>query len=138
MSIRARCVFGAILVLLVAAPVVRSPAEDSFPLSTYPMFSLARPELTTVSSAVGYDRAGTRLRLSPQVVGGTREVIQAAGTIAQAIGAGTAGALCREVLTAAAGAVAVVEIVTETYDVVAYFDGDEEARQRIVHARCAP
>lgn len=122
--------------LLVAAPVLRSPADDSFPLSTYPMFSLARPAETTVSSAVGYDQSDNRLTLSPRVVGGTGEVIQAAGTVIQAINAGTSDALCREVLAKASEDVVTIEIVTETYDVVAYFDGDEDPVQRTVHARC--
>ncbi len=124
------------MVLAVAAPVVRSPADDSFPLSTYPMFSTARPQETTVSSAAGYDAAGERLTLSPAVVGGTREVIQAAGTVAQAIGSGSADELCREVLANAPAEVVAIEIVTETYDVIAYFDGDETPRQQTVHARC--
>jgi hypothetical protein len=136
MQKRVRCALGAAIVLLAAAPVVRSPAEDSFPLSTYPMFSLARPQETTVNSAAGFDAAGTRVRLSPRVVGGTVEVIQAAGTIVQAIGAGTTADLCREVLAEAPAEVVAVEIVTETYDVIDYFDGDETPRERTVHARC--
>jgi hypothetical protein len=132
----ARCGFAAIVVLLVAGPVVRSPGNDSFPLSTYPMFSLARPQQTTVSSAAGYDAAGTRITLPPSVVGGTREVIQAAGTVAQAIGSGSSAELCREVLDKADTRVVAVEIVTETYDVIAYFDGEEEPVSRTVHARC--
>lgn len=134
---RARCLFGVLVVLLVAAPAVRSPSADSFPLSTYPMFSLARPAETTVSSAIGFDRAGERITLSPGVIGGTAEVIQAAATVSQAIRAGTTDALCGEILAKApAGAVA-VEVVTETYDVVGYFDGDEEPIRATVHARCA-
>jgi len=136
MTNRARCLFAAVLVLSVAAPVLRSPASDSFPLSTYPMFSLARPAETTVNSAVAYDSADARLTLSPRVVGGSVEVIQAAGTLAQAINAGTADALCREVLANAPDRVVTIEIVTETYDVVAYFDGDEDPLRRTVHARC--
>lgn len=132
----ARCGFAALVVLLVAAPVVRSPADDSFPLSTYPMFSLARPQETTVSSAAGYDSAGQRITLAPTVVGGTREVIQAAGTVIQAIRSQSTDELCREVLAQADAEVVAVEIVTETYDVIAYFDGQEEPLQRTVHARC--
>ncbi len=132
----ARYGFAALMVVLVAAPVIKSPADDGFPLSTYPMFSRARPQETTVSSAAGYDAAGNRLTLSPTVVGGTREVIQAAGTVVQAIGTGSTEALCHEVLANAADQVVAVEIVTETYDVIAYFDGSEEPLQRTVHARC--
>ena len=39
-------------------------------------------------------------------------------------------------LAEAPGAVVAVEIVTETYDVIAYFDGDREPLARTVHARC--
>jgi hypothetical protein len=136
MKNRVRCAFGVLIVALVAYPALRSPADDSFPLSTYPMFSLARPAETTVSSAAGFDAAGQRVTLSPRVVGGTAEVIQAAGTIGQAISAGSTEALCSEVLAKAPHAVVAVEIVTETYDVVGYFDGDEAPIRRTVHARC--
>lgn len=123
------------MVLAVAAPVLGSPFRDSFPLSTYPMFSVARPQQATVNSAVGFDTAGDELTLRPIDIGGTREVIQAAATVSRAISRGEAEDLCREVLTNVPTA-AVIEIVTETYDVIAYFDENEEPLQRIVHARC--
>lgn len=123
------------MVLAVAAPVLGSPFRDSFPLSTYPMFSVARPQQATVNSAVGFDTAGDELTLRPIDIGGTREVIQAAATVSRAISRGEAEDLCREVLTNVPTA-AVIEIVTETYDVIAYFAESEEPLQRIVHARC--
>ncbi|MDH3606542.1 MAG: hypothetical protein OER12_06070, partial [Acidimicrobiia bacterium] len=58
-----------------------------------------------------------------------------AATVSRAISRGEAEDLCREVLTNVPAA-AVIEIVTETYDVIAYFDESEEPLQRIVHARC--
>lgn len=121
-----------------AAPVVRAPSNDSFPLSTYPMFSLARPRQTTVSSAVAYDASANRLTLSPSVVGGTGEVIQAAGTVVQAINSGTAQQLCQELLADTPIEVVAVEIVTETYDVIDYFDGNEDPLASVLHARCEP
>ena len=136
MKNRARCAFGVLLLALTAYPALRSPADDSFPLSTYPMFSTARPAETSVSSAVGFDSTDQRITLSPRIVGGTLEVIQAAGTIAQAIRSGSTANLCDEVLAKAPAAVVAVEIVTETYDVVGYFDGADDPSQRTVHARC--
>ena len=136
MQNRARCVFALVVLALVAAPLLRAPSNDSFPLSTYPMFSVARPAETSVSTAVGWSADGERVTLSPRIIGGTAEVIQAAGTIAQAIGSGTTDALCSEVLAKAPDRVAAVEVVTETYDVVAYFDGAEDPIRRTVHARC--
>lgn len=125
------------IVIAVAFPVLGSPFRDSFPLSTYPMFSVARPQQATVNSAVGFDAAGNELTLRPLDIGGTREVIQAAATISRAISRGETDALCREILENVPDAT-LIEIVTETYDVVAYFDDDEAPLQRIVHARCFP
>ena len=130
------CGFALILVLAVAAPILGPPGEDSFPLSTYPMFSRARAQVTSLSTAAGFDAGGERLDLSPTVIGGTREVIQASTTVAREVAAGTGERFCREVLGRAPDDVAVIEIVTETYDVVAYFDGDTRPQERDVHARC--
>ena len=136
MKNRARCAFAVLMVALVAYPALRSPADDSFPLSTYPMFSLARPAETSVNTAVGFDASARRVTLSPRIIGGTVEVIQAAGTVAQAIRSGETFELCQEVLDKAPPSVVAVEIVTETYDVVGYFDGDEDPISRTVHTRC--
>ena len=136
MKNRARCAFSVLLLALAAYPALRSPSADSFPLSTYPMFSVARPAETSVSSAIGFDAEDRRVTLSPRIVGGTLEVIQAAGTIAQAIRTGGTEDLCIEVLDKAPPTVVAVEIVTETYDVVGYFDGEKEPIERNVHARC--
>lgn len=125
------------MVAAVAAPILSPPEDDGFPLSTYPMFSRARSQVTSVSTAVGYGEGGERLGLSPTVIGGTREVIQASTTVAQEVAAGTVEEFCREVLSRAPGEVTAVEIVTETYDVIAYFDGATDPQQRDVHARCA-
>lgn len=124
------------MVVAVAAPILGPPEEDGFPLSTYPMFSRARAQVTSLSTAVGYGPGGDRIDLSPSVIGGTREVIQASTTVAREVAAGTADTFCEEVLGRAPTDIAVVEIVTETYDVLEYFDGAEEPQQRDVHARC--
>lgn len=135
MTRTARCVISAAVVVAVAFPVLGSPFRDSFPLSTYPMFSVARPQQAAVNSAVGFDTTGGEITLRPLDIGGTREVIQAAATISRAISRGEAEDLCKEVLRKVPGAT-VIEIVTETYDVIAYFDDDQVPLQRVVHARC--
>lgn len=132
------CSFALLIALATLAPILGPPEDDGFPLSTYPMFSRPRAQVTSLSTAVGYRTDGERLELSPTVIGGTREVIQASTTVAQEIAAGTGDRFCREVLDRAPQDVATVEIVTETYDVVAYFDGTTEPQQRAVHARCTP
>lgn len=45
---------------LVLSPLLRHPDEDSFPLSTFPMFSHERPRRMTLTHAVGVDAQGER------------------------------------------------------------------------------
>lgn len=62
-----RALFGVAVVLATASPLLRNPAQDSYPLSTYPMFArtLQSPQLTF---ADGLTRAGSARRLPPELV----------------------------------------------------------------------
>ena len=62
--------------------------EDSFPLSTFPMFSHERPRRMTVMHAVGVDAAGERTPLSPRVSAATSEPLQSLRTLELAVQAG--------------------------------------------------
>jgi hypothetical protein len=78
-----------------------------------------------------------RQRLSPQVVGGTDEIVLAAVTVSKAIEEGPAGLarLCREV----AGRVdeaGTIEIVTERHDAVTLLQDDADPMDVEVHHRC--
>ena len=81
-----------------------------------------------------------RKRLSPHEIGGTDQVIQAAATVSRAVRTGEADALCAEVLerlgddTDDGGPR--LEVVSERYDTVAWFGGDETPVERTVHASC--
>lgn len=137
MGTRRRQVIAMAAVALVAALVWPATADrDSFPLSNYPMFAAARPAETTFRTAVGVDASGDVVRLSPRQIGGTDQVIQAAATIRRAIENGTADEVCAEIARRHDGAAVTVEIVTERYDTIAWFDGDTEPIERRVHARC--
>ncbi|WP_437736117.1 hypothetical protein [Sorangium sp. So ce1335] len=84
-------------VLLMLAPLFRRPPVDSFPLSTYLMFSRGRRDAsTTVERAVGVDARGGRRPIPSRLVG-SEEVLQAKATLAHSIrqGASAARALCR-------------------------------------------
>ncbi|MGK3995904.1 hypothetical protein [Sorangium sp. So ce1024] len=131
------------LVLLMLAPMFRRPPVDSFPLSTYPMFSWGRRDArTTVERAVGVDARGGRRPIPPRLVG-SEEVLQARATLAQSIrqGARAARALCRGIASRVAGQpghadIVKVEIRTDTFDAIAFFDGHETPLDSKLHATC--
>ena len=146
MSARERAfVYAVSLVLLGAtlSPLARHPDDDSFPLSTYPMFSRERPREIVMVHAVGVDAAGERTPLRPMISAGNREVLQSMATLQQAVGGGRARQHCQQIAArvradASLAGVREVEIATDTFDSVAYFaEGRTEPLARAVHARCA-
>ena len=114
--------------------------RDSLPLSTFPMFSADIDSTQSVATAAGVTAAGTPRRLTPELIATTSVVNQAVAVVGDAITSGRADALCADI----AGRVArdgppdavAVEVVTETYDAPAWFDGDRQPVARQVHARC--
>ena len=130
---------------VLAVLAVLSPAlheRDSYPLSTYPMFSHDRGRVATIPTAVGYRADGARVRLSPDLVAGGIEVIHAAVTVDESVRRGDTPALCAEIAARVARAasrrdVVRVEVVSETHDVIAWFDGAGEPSAVTVHASCA-
>ena len=127
-------------VALVLSPVLRPGQPDSYPLSTYPMFSDDLGRESALPTAVGVTADGTIRRLSPELISGGYEPIRAFATVDSSISVGDTGALCSEIaqrVTAHRSTdVVAIEVVTEVHDVVAWFDGHKEPFQRIVHARC--
>jgi hypothetical protein len=117
------------------APVVLD--RDSFPLSTYPMYSRARPSEVAIVTAVGIDADGGEHRLSLGVIGASDDPLVVAGELRAAIADGRAPQRCADIAARVAPADAVaVEVVTERRDVVAHVRGDPSLRDRTVHARC--
>jgi hypothetical protein len=111
--------------------------KDSFPLSNYPMFSYDRGRVNALDTAVGITAAGEQERLTPEVIAGGYEVIHAARTVSKAIRSGDAPALCAEIAARSGDDDIVrIEVVTETYDTIRWFDGDETPVDRVVHASC--
>lgn len=128
---------GLALVAVLALPLLLGTRYDSFPLSTYPMFAGERDRVTSIATVVAVD-GDTTARLSSRLIGGTDEPMLAAETVVHAIRDGAADRLCREV-AARAGADhtgRILEVVTERYDTVAWFDGVRKPVARTVHARC--
>jgi len=145
---RSRTRVWAVAVTVVAAvavliPLVRDPGNDSFPLSTYPMFTSTREPVATIDVVAGVSAAGTDERLSPELIAGTDEVIQAAALVGRAVRAGPAGTarLCRDVAArvaegSAGGDLVDIEVRTDAYDTVAWFRGQREPLQSRMHAHC--
>ncbi|MEM9195840.1 MAG: hypothetical protein AAGF12_42130 [Myxococcota bacterium] len=125
-------------------PAFRDPPRDSFPLSDYPMFSAGRTDPTLVLSHVlGVDDEGNRTPIPPRVSAGTFEVLQSLVMIRQAVHSGLALTFCAEVAERVRDSsseelrrVERLEVVTSTFDSVAYFESDGTPTSRVVHARC--
>lgn len=131
-----------ILVALVISPALRDPPVDSFPLSDYPMFSHGRPSPEmTLTHAHGVSEDGARQALSPLVSSGNREVLQSMMTIGNEVHAGRSVPFCREVAQRVAAEpdlahIAYVELLTSTFDSIAYFEEGPEPLHRELHHRC--
>jgi hypothetical protein len=120
-------------------PLVRSPGDDGFPLSTYPMFAVPRESRVTLSYAYGTTASGERRTLSPDALG-TREVLQALVTVELAVARGPSAALplCSDIAHYVRNSdIAIVHIATATFDALAYFTDDARTgTDEVEHARC--
>lgn len=134
--------FGTGLVAAVAAPGLRDPSDDGYPLSTYPMF--ARPRGKPLLNFIeGVDARGEPVRLPPELVA-NQEVMQAAATVRRAVQAGARGMLrlCERVAERVAvderfHAVVEVRIVAARFDPVRYFTVSAEPESRNVRVSCS-
>lgn len=144
--VRGRTLAYGVLLAAIAAvlvPPLWPPPADSYPLSTYPMFSIDRGAVSAVATVVGVDGAGEEQRLSPGLIGGTDEPMLAVATAGRAA-RGTPveqRRLCEQV----AGRVArsgrdelvAVRLQVEEHDSVAHVTGDEVAPRSVrVLATC--
>jgi hypothetical protein len=127
--------FGSVLTLgFLLWPALHPSELDSLPISNYPMFAHRREAVSQFDFAVLDVPFGGQRRLSAAEVGGSGEPVQAAMTLRQAIEGGAVLELCREL--AATVDEGVVQVVTATYDAVAWFRGDHRPRTRLVHVEC--
>lgn len=120
--------WGLGLVLLSIWPVFRVPPVDSYPLSTYPMFSQRRGQ-PRLYRMLTLDDRGTQAPLPPRLVANS-EALQAAATIRRAVdgGKGAQKALCSEVAARVSrdpdlSHVRRLRIQAVQYDPIDYFTG---------------
>jgi hypothetical protein len=129
-------------------PLVRRPLVDSFPHSTYPMFSQNLQPVSDVDLAIGIDTVGNLVTLNPDLIADTGEVIVAGSIVRQAVRSGDSATanLCESVARnvlddrseegPAIETVTSIEIRTHTYDAVKWFAGDTTPLDVIVHTSC--
>ncbi len=127
------------MIVVVIAVVPLAMDRDSFPLSTYPMFSSRRSSTESVDTAILVDESGGTTRLDPSDIAGTDEVILAAVTVSDALRDATAHLLCDEIVDRVADRMpsgAQVRVVTETYEAIGWYRGDRTPLSTVVHAEC--
>jgi hypothetical protein len=129
---RAAALLAAAVVL---SPLLRSPTDDTYPLSTYPMFASDRGAVHQMATAVEIEADGSASRLSPDLIAGTDEVVLASVTVTRAIQRGESAELCEEIAERA-GASRIIEVRTELIDVVALVADDAPPISFVVQARC--
>ena len=131
---------GAALVLLLLWPLVHG--RDGFPLSTYPMFSSPRDTHAKIAHVVGRSADGSAAPLRPALLG-TAEIMQASQIARNAAKNGQRAAdLCARV-AARVGAsdddanIVSIEVRTDEFDAIAYWNGVRKPTKSNVHARCS-
>ena len=130
------------LVAIVIWPVVRRPPRDSFPHSTYPMFSENRAPVADIEVVVGRTLDGRDITLSPELIAGTEEVIVAGSLVRTSVrrGPDAASDLCHDVAQRIAGQgppdVDEVVVRTDRHDAIAWFQGDRAPLERTIHSSC--
>lgn len=132
--------FSIAVIIAILSPVFGDPRADSFPLSTYPMFSGRQSSEVEITHVVGFTADGDRVTLAPEALG-TDEVVQAFETSRQAVARGQTESqdLCEDAAEWGSShrqeAVSFA-LVTDSFDAIEYFDGDDSPRATTVHAEC--
>jgi hypothetical protein len=133
-----------VLLSAVVSPALRDPEDDSFPLSTYPMFARHRTRVTRINAALALRSDGTETTLSPLLIG-SPETMQAIRILNKSVRAGgeSARALCRAIASRVAesadpefAGTRRIALVSEEIDVIEYASGVRAPRDRRVHTRC--
>ncbi len=131
--------WGMGLVLLSAWPALRDPPVDSYPLSTYPMFSRPRGQ-PLLHQVVAVDRTGEERVLPPRLVANA-ETLQASAALRQAVATGQLARLCREIATRVASdpefpGAKRLDVRAVRYNPISYFvDGPLPIESKRLH-RC--
>jgi hypothetical protein len=124
-------IFSVVVIAATLSPVLRRPTQDSFPLSTYPMFAGVR-KTAWLDVIVGFDAAGNEQKIPPRLVANA-EVMQASETIYLAVRRRRAPQLCHEVAARVASDPAFAHVVRlevqrRKFDPLTYFTSPPDER----------
>lgn len=135
---------SALLLGATAYPAFLPPRQDGFPLSTYPMFTTAKPARVAVMSALALGDHEFEVTLAPSYVANA-EAMQALSTLRKSVAAGRRSAreLCEQIAARVAAKAEPeladarhVALVTQEHDSVRFLSGDTAPLSRKVHVRC--
>ena len=132
-----RAIGLAIVVVIGVLPVALD--RDSYPLSTYPMFSSRRTAIEPVHTAVARGEDGSIRRLTPTQISGNDEVIIAAQLVFDSISRDGGTVLCGDIarrMSTSSDMIDTIEIVTEKYDAIDWYEGRRSPVSRVVHTSC--
>lgn len=130
----------ALLIGALVSPVIRD--QDSLPLSTYPMYSSARSNVSSFVTASGVDESGDRTTLSALTISQSRDRLIAQAFLNDAVQRGEAVDACVGIAgrvgdaSTSGGAVTMVEIAVERHDTVERLRGEDSLQQRDVIVSC--
>jgi hypothetical protein len=134
-------VFGALLMGLTLSPAFRPFTDDSYPLSTYPMFAQERSTIC-LSHVQGLEAGGVSRALPPPMVA-NEEITQAQQIVRAAVSSGGRALLdlCDAIARRVAArdefsAVERIDIVTSCYEPTAYFTRGSEPSSTKPRAAC--
>ena len=134
----ARVVTTVGLAAAILSPLFRERRWDSFPISSFPMFSRGDlGSIVALGHVVLVSESDSRSPAPPALVG-TPEPMVAKNLIESAIARGDAAGLCTRIAARArieAPDARTVEVVTSTFDTRRYF-ADRAPLSREVHASC--
>jgi hypothetical protein len=122
------------LVAALVSPAIRN--HDSLPLSTYPMYSSTRTNLSSYVTATAIDQDRQASTLSALTIAGSRDRLIAQSFLNDAVRRGDATRICAEIAERVDPELAAVEIATERHDTIARLNGDASLVEREVHASC--
>lgn len=135
MQRRGRILVTSAIGVAMLAPVIGN--HDSFPLSTYPMYSRLRSNEVSFVIAQGIDFDGGTHTLSMSIIGASDDPLIVFGELRAAISNGRAGERCREIADRVGTTDFVaIEVVTERHDIVDQVAGSPSLLGRTVHVRC--
>jgi len=134
--------FSVVLVVAIFYPLQTQPLRDSFPLSTYPMFTTKRPAYADIDHVVGVAGDDRSEVIRPGLVASS-EVLQTKMVITEALRQGRRGAkqLCEQVSRRVAddadlGWVQHIEVRSDRYMVLGYFGSARKPVRSNLRARC--